>query len=74
MRFEKASSKELVNKRFRLGDGAITITRANNLDVPYLERMVWFCRDKPELLDSGDGHCFLTFLEGLVEIRDDSRS
>jgi hypothetical protein len=74
MRFEKALSKELVNKRFKLGDGAITITRADNLDVPYLERTVWFRRDKPDPPDSGDGHCFLTFLERLVEIRDDSRS
>jgi hypothetical protein len=72
MRFEKASSKGLVNKRFKLGDGAITITRADDLDVTYLERTVWFRRDKPDPPDSEDGHCLLTFLERLVEIRDDS--
>jgi hypothetical protein len=74
MRFEKASSKELVNKRFQLGDGVITITSADDLGVPYLERTVWFHRDKPDPPDSGDGHCLLTFLERLVEIRDDSRN
>ena len=68
MRFEKASSKELVNKRFQLGDGAITITGADDLDVPYPERTVWFRRDKPDPPDAGDGHCLLTFLERLVEI------
>ncbi len=74
MRLEKASSEELTNKRFQLGDGAITITRADDLNVPYPERTVWFWRDKPDPPDSGDGHCLLTFLERLVEIRDDSRS
>jgi hypothetical protein len=55
MRFEKTSSKELVNKRFQLGDGAITITRADDLGVPYPERTVWFWRDKPDPPDSGAG-------------------
>jgi hypothetical protein len=53
MRFEKASSEELTNKRFQLGDGAITITRADDLNVPYPERTVWFWRDKPDPPDSG---------------------
>jgi len=69
MSFEKASALEVKNRRFQLRDGAIfTITRADDLDVPYLERTVWFRRDKHDAPDSGDGHCPLRYLESLVEI------
>jgi hypothetical protein len=55
MNYEKVSSNDLVDRRFRLDDGAITVTRADDLDVPYLERRVWFHRDKHDAPDSGDG-------------------
>jgi hypothetical protein len=69
MSFEKTSAREIKNRRFQLPDGAIfTITRGDDLDVPYLERTVWFGRDKHGAPDSGDGHCLLRYLESLVEI------
>jgi len=73
MSFEETSAQELKNRRFQLPDGAIfTITRGDDLSVPYLERTVWFRRDKRDGPDSGDGRCLLRYLESLVEIRDAS--
>lgn len=74
MSFEKASSAQLVGKRFRLGDGdVITISKADDLDVRYLERSVWFRRDTHDLPNSGDGRCLLTYIESLVEIENNQK-
>ncbi len=70
MNFEKTSAKELEDRSFRLSDGTIiTVWRADDLDVPYLERNVWFRKDRYDAADSGDGHRLLTFVEQLEEIR-----
>lgn len=71
MIFEKTSAEALKDRSFRLTDGTIiTVWRADDLDVPYLERSVWYRKDRRNLPDSGDGHCLLTILEQLEEIRD----